>query len=56
MAGDMLYDVDAGHTDRAVEDRIDHVGSEYLDQLLDITYGSYVGTHVLEVPGGLDES
>lgn len=55
-AGDMLYDLDAGHTDPAVEDRIDHVGSEYLDQLLDITYGSYFGTHVLEVPGGLDES
>ena len=55
-AGDLLYDIDAGHPDRAVEDRIDHVGSEYLDQLLDITYGSYFGTHVLEVPGGLDES
>ena len=27
-AGHMLYDVDAGHTDCAVENRIDHVGSE----------------------------
>jgi hypothetical protein len=49
-AGDLLYDVDRGHPDRAVEDRIDHVGSEYLDQLLDITYGHYFGEHVLEVP------
>lgn len=49
-AGDVLYDVDGGHSDRAVEDRIDHVGSEYLDYLLDMTYGSYFGEHVLEVP------
>lgn len=49
-AGDALYDVGTGNPDRAVEDRIDHVGSEYLDQLLDITYGRYFGEHVLEVP------
>lgn len=49
--GDVLYDIDVGHPDRAVEDRIDHVGSEYLDQLLDMTYGSYFGEHVLEVSG-----
>lgn len=54
-AGDALYDIDTGHPDRVVEDRIDHVGSEYLDQLLDITYGRYFGTHVLEAPVGLDE-
>lgn len=48
-AGDRIYDNDTGHPDRAVEDRIDHVGSEYLDQLLDITYGQYFGEHVLEV-------
>lgn len=46
--GDVLYDIETGHPDRAVEDRIDHVGSEYLDQLLDITYGTYFGTNVLE--------
>lgn len=45
--GDVLYDIETGHPDRAVEDRIDHVGSEYLDQLLDITYGQYFGEHVL---------
>ena len=54
-AGELLYDIEAGHPDRAVEDRIDHVGSEYLDQLLDITYGEYVGTHVLESPSKRDE-
>lgn len=47
--GDVLYDIAAGHPDRFVEDRIDHVGAEYLDQLLDITYGQYFRTHVLEV-------
>ena len=45
--GDVLYDIETGHPDRAVEDRIDHVGSEYLDQLLEITYGQYFGEHVL---------
>lgn len=45
--GDVLYDIETGHPDRAVEDRIDHVGSEYLDQLLDITYGEFFGEHVL---------
>ena len=45
--GDVLYDIETSHPDRAVEDRIDHVGSEYLDQLLDITYGQYFGEHVL---------
>jgi len=44
---DVLYDIETGHPDRAVEDRIDHVGSEYLDQLLDITYGEFFGEHVL---------
>ena len=46
--GDVLYDIERGHPDRAVEDRIDHVGSEYLDQLLDITYGEFFGEHVLQ--------
>lgn len=46
--GEVLYDIETGQADRAVEDRIDHVGSEYLDQLLDITYGTYFGTSVLE--------
>lgn len=45
--GDVLYDIETAHPDRAVEDRIDHVGSEYLDQLLDITYGEFFGEHVL---------
>lgn len=45
--GEVLYDIETGHPDRAVEDRIDHVGSQYLDQLLDITYGEFFGEHVL---------
>ena len=49
-AGNLLYNIDTGHPDRVVEDRIDHVGSKYLDQLLDVTYGEYFGTHVLEAP------
>jgi len=48
--GDVLYDIATGHPDRAVEDRIDHVGSEYLDQLLDITCGQFFGEHVLTDP------
>lgn len=50
--GDVLYDIEHGHPDRTVEDRVDHVGAEYLDQLLDITYGEYFGEHVLEVRQG----
>ena len=49
-AGELLYDIDSGHPDRAVEDRVDDVGSEYLDQLRDITYGQYFGEHVLPEP------
>ena len=52
--GEVLYDIETGHPDGAIEDRIDHVGSEYLDQLLDITYGTYFGTNVLEVPRALN--
>lgn len=55
-AGDVLYDIDTGHPDRAVEEGIDHVGSEYLDQLLDITYGTYFGAHVLDPPVRSNES
>lgn len=50
--GDVVYDIETGHPDRAVEDRIDHVASEYLDQLLGITFGQYFGEHVLERPVG----
>lgn len=47
-AGEVLYDIETGHPDRAVEDRIDVVGSGYLDQLLDLTGGAYFGLHTLE--------
>ena len=45
---EILYDVEAGHPDAVVEDAVDRAGTEYLDQLLDITYGQYFGTNVLE--------
>lgn len=54
-AGELLYDIDSGHPDCVVEDRMDLVGSEYLDQLLDITYGQYFGTHILELRSKRDE-
>lgn len=44
----ILYDVGAGHPDAVVEDAVDRAGADYLDQLVDITYGQYFGSHVLE--------
>lgn len=39
----VLYDIDAGHDDPEVENRIDEVGFEYLDLLLDLTGDDYLG-------------
>lgn len=41
-------DVEEGDPDSGVEDAIDRAGAEYLDQLLDISYGEFFGTNVLE--------
>jgi hypothetical protein len=40
----VLYDIETGHDDPAVETRIDEVGFEYLDLLLDLTADDYLGT------------
>jgi hypothetical protein len=41
--GVVLYDIDLGHDDPQVEHRIDEVGVEYLDLLLDLTGDDYLG-------------
>lgn len=43
-AGVVLFDVGAGHTNRAVEDEIDVVDIEYLDALIDLSPGDYLGS------------
>lgn len=46
--GRVLFDVGFGHDDRAVEDMIDEVGSEYLDLLLDLTGDDYMGAKSID--------
>lgn len=41
--GRVLFDVDTGHPDRAVEDAVDLVDIEYLDVLIDLTGDDYMG-------------
>jgi hypothetical protein len=41
--GEVLFDINIGHESRAVEDQVDAVGSEYLDQLVDLTGDEYFG-------------
>lgn len=41
--GGVLYDVETGHPDRAVEDAVDAVNTEYLDVLIDLTGDEYMG-------------
>jgi hypothetical protein len=41
--GGILYDIDIGHEDPAVEDTIDQVGVDYLDLLMHLTGDEYVG-------------
>lgn len=38
-----LFDVQAGHPDRAVEDAVDTVNVEYLDVLIDLTGDDHTG-------------
>jgi hypothetical protein len=42
-SGGVLYDISAGHADPEVENRIDEVGVEHLDVLLDLTGDDYLG-------------
>jgi hypothetical protein len=41
--GSVLFDVTAGHRDRAVEDMVDEVDIEYLDALSELSPGKFVG-------------
>lgn len=50
--GQVLYDVETGHDDPAVETRIDDVGFEYLDLLLDLTGDDYLGRNTVALPTG----
>ena len=46
--GEVLFDIDVGDDNRGVEDTIDEVGSEYLDLVLDLTGGDYMGAQRIE--------
>jgi hypothetical protein len=46
--GRVLFDVDTGHPDRAVEDAVDLVDVEYLDVLIDLTGDECMGHVVID--------
>lgn len=46
--GRVLFDVDTGHPDRAVEDAVDVVDVEYLDVLIVLTGDEYMGHVVID--------
>ena len=48
--GAVLYDIGVGHHDPEVETRIDKVGFEYLDLLLDLTGDDYLGRKTVSWP------
>jgi hypothetical protein len=48
--GEVLYDIETGHDDPEVETRIDEVGFEYLDLLLDLTGDDYLGRKTVVLP------
>ena len=50
--GGVLYDIGIGHDDPAVETRIDEVGFDYLDLLLDLTGDDYLGRKTVSWPIG----
>jgi len=50
--GEALFDVDDGHDDRAVEEAIDLVDTEYLDLLIDLTGDEYLGSNTIQRSGG----
>lgn len=49
----VLYAIDTGHDDPEVESRIDEVGFEYLDLLLDLTGDDYLGRKTITRPAGM---
>ncbi len=50
--GGVLYDIGVGHDDPEVETRIDEVGFDYLDLLLDLTGDDYLGRKTVSWPIG----
>ena len=46
-AGEVLYDVSAGHEDPEVEATVDEVGIDYLDLFLDLTGDEYLGRQTI---------
>lgn len=50
--GAVLYDIGTGHDDPEVETRIDEVGFEYLDLLLDLTGDDYLRRNTVSLPVG----
>jgi hypothetical protein len=50
--GAVLYDIGVGHDDPEVETRIDEVGFEYLDLLLDLTGDDYLARKTVSWPIG----
>lgn len=47
--GAVLFDAEEGHDDPQVEAAIDHVDTEYLDLLLDLTGDTYMGASTIEL-------
>lgn len=45
--GTVLFDVETGHPDRAVEDLIDRLDTEFLDHLVYLAPDAYLGHHTL---------
>ncbi len=46
--GAVLFDARFGHDDRAIEETIDTVNTEYLDLLIDLTGDDFTGYRVME--------
>jgi hypothetical protein len=49
-SGEVIYDIETGHDDPEVEARIDEVGFEHLDLLLDLTGDDYLGRKTVALP------
>lgn len=45
--GDILFNTTTGHPDRAVEDLIDRIDTEFLDHLVHLAPDAYLGHHTL---------
>jgi hypothetical protein len=48
--GRILYDTETGPHDPGVEAQIEQINSDYLDQLLHLTGGEYLGEGIVEAP------